>query len=840
MKNKKVLIMLPICILALGVIFVQFVGRTYANPIATIANYQSTTYYYIRRNMMTHHFIKGDNYPSGTIMIKDGSPSSNTGNAYLVYCAHKNKTITKASSGHYYDVPISQTKVTSIRNAQENLTGLLVNSYPYISLATLKQKIKAGIGEAEYNKYAFDTLDVQEAITATQAAVWNAIDNTTGNVYGTTKGVGKQQYKYFHRTGDRTWEINWDAGDHGAYNIQTGCNGGCGSKKTILQDGDTKDTAGSYKPKGTALLEGRINRLITWYKTLNSSNAGSQASVPNFTATDANWTNQGKTLEVTIKANNDTFTYAVNNDYKVVFTDLAGKTLSNVSSSEVKDQVSSSKTIGYKYTINDITTKGVIAKITAVVPSTTGNVYVYESTIDYSKTQYLIGVKPGNVNVSKELNILNDAKGKVYVYKTAGTSNSPSVTYGNKRDDLCTSDKPCLSDARFVIYAENGTTVLDDFITTDKPYETSLPLGTYYIQEVDSPIGYVNSTTKLKFEISDDNTIAAVYFPNTPTLLCIKKVSTEDKNTILDGGRFEVRSSGGVVYEDFISSNQEGVHCLKSQLESGIWYIAETEAPPNYFKTNEVYRVKVGNVDDLELAEEVVYEDVVDLELIDNTAIIENKPGVAVSKSDLSTGACVTGAKLVIRDSEGNEVDTWTSTCEDGKDKHLVDLDPGNYTLTEDLTPTGYATAETIEFTIDENGKASTTLDMKDAPIEVCINKVSGDKEGLPGAEFEIYDSKGKLYEKFTSTTSPTCFPYMPIGKYTIKETKAPAGYAKIDKDIEITVEDTAKRQSFDIENEMGTPKTALDYSQIIIVAASIFMIFGLGLVGYYGYKKHN
>ena len=80
---------------------------------------------------------------------------------------------------------------------------------------------------------------------------------------------------------------------------------------------------------------------------------------------------------------------------------------------------------------------------------------------------------------------------------------------------------------------------------------------------------------------------------------------------------------------------------------------------------------------------------------------------------------------LVIYDKKGNEVDKWISSCEEGKDKYTVNLDPGDYILTETIAPNGYATSESIEFTIDKNGRASTSLDMKDDPIDVCILKNS-------------------------------------------------------------------------------------------------------------------
>ena len=130
---------------------------------------------------------------------------------------------------------------------------------------------------------------------------------------------------------------------------------------------------------------------------------------------------------------------------------------------------------------------------------------------------------------------------------------------------------------------------------------------------------------------------------------------------------------------------------------------------------------------------------------------------------------------------------------------------------------------------------------MKDAPIEACILKTSEDSdEGLPGGEFEIYTEDGTLYETFVSDYVETCFPYMPVGTYTIKEVKAPDGYKITNEETTIVVKDTAEKQVFEITNEVDVPKTSLDYSRIIIIIASVFMVFGICLVGYYGYKKQK
>ena len=78
------------------------------------------------------------------------------------------------------------------------------------------------------------------------------------------------------------------------------------------------------------------------------------------------------------------------------------------------------------------------------------------------------------------------------------------------------------------------------------------------------------------------------------------------------------------------------------------------------------------------------------------------KVPVIISKTDMTTGNELEGARLVVVDSETEEpvVDEWTS----GKEAVTIELAPGTYVLTEIDAPEGYIIAEPIEFTVDENG----------------------------------------------------------------------------------------------------------------------------------------
>ena len=78
---------------------------------------------------------------------------------------------------------------------------------------------------------------------------------------------------------------------------------------------------------------------------------------------------------------------------------------------------------------------------------------------------------------------------------------------------------------------------------------------------------------------------------------------------------------------------------------------------------------------------------------------------VSISKQDVTTKEELAGAKLEVKDENGNVIDSWTSTTT----PHIItDIKPGKYTLTETQAPDGYVLSEeTISFTINEDGTAA-------------------------------------------------------------------------------------------------------------------------------------
>ena len=83
------------------------------------------------------------------------------------------------------------------------------------------------------------------------------------------------------------------------------------------------------------------------------------------------------------------------------------------------------------------------------------------------------------------------------------------------------------------------------------------------------------------------------------------------------------------------------------------------------------------------------------------------------TKSDITTGVELDGATLTILDSDGKEVEKWTSVK--GKAHVIKRLHVGeNYTLREEFAPYGYLQAEEVKFTVSDTADVQ-KVEMKDA-----------------------------------------------------------------------------------------------------------------------------
>ena len=175
-----------------------------------------------------------------------------------------------------------------------------------------------------------------------------------------------------------------------------------------------------------------------------------------------------------------------------------------------------------------------------------------------------------------------------------------------------------------------------------------------------------------------------------------------------------------------------------------------------------------------------------------------------ITKTSLTDGKELEGAKLEVTDEDGKVVDSWTS----GKEAHIIkELVAGKkYTLTETKPADGYVTAESITFTIEDSSKAQ-KIEMKDDVTKVQISKTDISGKELPGAKLTILDKDGKVVESWTSEEKAHYIEMLPIGAYTLREETAPDGYL-VAEDVKFTVKDTGKIQKVVMKDEAKPTET--------------------------------
>lgn len=138
-------------------------------------------------------------------------------------------------------------------------------------------------------------------------------------------------------------------------------------------------------------------------------------------------------------------------------------------------------------------------------------------------------------------------------------------------------------------------------------------------------------------------------------------------------------------------------------LTKGAYRIVETKAPDGFVIDPEVRSFTIDDDGMTEGAPSHVFK------------VEDDYTKVEISKRDITDEAEIEGAKLTITDAEGNVVDSWTS----GKEPHRIEaLAPGEYALTEEMTPNNYDKAQSVDFTVLATGEVQRVV-MYDEPIEI-------------------------------------------------------------------------------------------------------------------------
>lgn len=187
---------------------------------------------------------------------------------------------------------------------------------------------------------------------------------------------------------------------------------------------------------------------------------------------------------------------------------------------------------------------------------------------------------------------------------------------------------------------------------------------------------------------------------------------------------------------------------------------------------------------------------------------------IEFSKTDITGENEVPGCDMEVTEKDtGVVMDSWTS----GTETHIIEgkyVVGKAYVLTEKRPAPGFATADSVEFTVSDTGEIQ-KVSMKDETIKVEFYKIASDTNKLLGkAKFNVYDSSGKKVYSFTTNSKAAILiegVFTAGETYRFVEAYTPKGYETA-AELEYTVKDTGEIQKIEIIDEKtpDTPKTGI------------------------------
>ena len=379
-------------------------------------------------------------------------------------------------------------------------------------------------------------------------------------------------------------------------------------------------------------------------------------------------------------------------------------------------------------------------------------------------------------------------------------------------------------------------------------FDTALPFGKYYVQEIATDEHYVLNGKKylVNFEyMGQEVTTVSIdcgQFVNELKRGKIEGIKVNESNEPLENalfGLFAVDTAEFTADNAYMTAvSDENGHFEFDKIPYGEYIVREIEAPTGYILSDESYPVTISE----------------DGEIIEITAV--NKPiTIEISKQDIYGNELV-GAKMQLDNSDGKVVEKWTS---DGTNHVVTELPAGDYTLKEIAAPDGYVIATDIRFTVDVYGKITVEnvdatavsengnplIVMVDDTTKVKISKrdITTDKE-LAGATLQIIDEDGNVATEWVSTDEAHFIEGKLIAgkEYTLRETIAPDGY-EIASEIKFTVNTDGSVTEVVMYDEhtpeleipptvtIDTPNTGVsadNSAEFYLVAAAVVVAFGM------------
>ena len=394
-----------------------------------------------------------------------------------------------------------------------------------------------------------------------------------------------------------------------------------------------------------------------------------------------------------------------------------------------------------------------------------------------------------------------------------------------------------------------GTELGNGIYTPDKDGKlelSGLPMGTYAVEEVNCPEGFVLDGGAKKVQFQQTDFVTLTYFNelninNELTKTVFSKTDADGNN--LYGVPMEIvdAKTGEQVYNWITDDNDLEI----DGLPAGDYIWREVNAPEGYVLAKPIeFTVKDGDIQDIEMKNFSVEfakngNDGNKLlkggefqvtsktkQIVDKWTSGEHVFDVTEDmKAKLMAGETVSDIYVDIEDDsstyyrisknegrddyrllmQANGVTEYFNIDINGDETtHMIrgTVEDQEYVITELKSPDGYATAEPVTF--KTNKEQNLTVEMTDEITQLEFYKKDiTSQEELEGATLQIKDKNGNIVDEWVSGKTPHKISGLTVGQtYTMIEVIAPVNY-KIAQNKEFTVSDTGEVQKITMYDEL-------------------------------------
>lgn len=336
-----------------------------------------------------------------------------------------------------------------------------------------------------------------------------------------------------------------------------------------------------------------------------------------------------------------------------------------------------------------------------------------------------------------------------------------------------------------------------EFITTKENTKIGkLPEGEYILREVIGQEkalyekGYVTNRD-LKFKIQDSEQIQKLTIEQEESKLEIEIIDNVTGEKV-EGSTIQIiNQQTGEVEEEYTTEKDTNKLIRKLGLGNYIIHYKGVDLEKGYIK-----------------AEDIVMQ-LIDTRRTQTVRIEQAHTNVSINVLDKDTKEGVTGATMVVKDKEGNEVgESWVT---EGKAHIIEKLPVGEYCLEEKEAPTekGYVKTKEVYFKVEETEEIQ-VVEMLQDYTQIKIELKEETNEVITGIELVIKDKEGNEIGKVTTKEEAEILTRLPVGEYVIESVKVPYGYKPIHIEIEIKDEQgiqeldklKIEREEFDLKVE--------------------------------------